>query len=127
MQMVCDRLDVDVAVEAEMADRDQDRILDAREPDLLGVIVADRLMAGHEGKDVVHELAKVAVGAGVQQFGTGHRQRQPAPRLERLSTTRRLAALSFDFLARQGCSPDGRRVPKSVGANRASEEISTMS
>src|SRR5271167_2861467 len=107
MQVVGDRLDVDIAVKTEVSDRDQDRILDAREPDLLGMTVADRLMARHEGKDVVHELAKVSVGTVVQEFGTGDRQRQPAPRLERLRAARRLAALSFDFLARQGCSPDG--------------------
>src|SRR3984885_14661121 len=127
MQMVGDRLDVDIAVEAEMADRDQDRIFDTREPDLLGMTVADRLVARHEGKDVVHELAKVAVGAVVQEFGTGHRQRQTAPRLDGLRATRCWTALRFCFLARQGCSPDGRRAPKPVCANRALEEISTMS
>jgi hypothetical protein len=35
--------------------------------------IADRLMAGHEGKDVVHEFTKVAVGAVIQEFRTGYR------------------------------------------------------
>lgn len=49
-----------------MADGNQDGVFDAGEPDLAGMTIANRFMARHERKDVMHEFTKVPVGAVVE-------------------------------------------------------------
>jgi hypothetical protein len=72
-------------------------------------------MARHEGKDIMDELAKVAVGAVIEKFGTGHRQWQRSLGPGDLAATKhmvtlRLATLGLGFLARQDASPESADV-----------------
>jgi hypothetical protein len=111
MQMIGNRLHIHVAIEGEMTDGNQDGVFDTGQPDLAGVAIADRFVARHEGKDIMHEFAKIAVGAVVEQFGTGHRQGQRSLGPGDFATTkhliaRRLATLGLGFLAWQGASPE---------------------
>jgi hypothetical protein len=75
VQVIGNGLDVDVALEAEMADRNQGCVFDAGKADLPRVTVAHGLVPRHERKHVMHEAAKVAVGAAGQEFRTRHGQR----------------------------------------------------
>jgi len=56
-------LDVDVAVDREMGDRDQHRILDAGEPDRLAVSRADALMMSRKAEQRMDEMAELPVAA----------------------------------------------------------------
>jgi len=74
VQVVGNGLDIDVTLQAEMADRNQGRILDAGKADVACVTVAHGFVPCHECKHVMHEAAKIPVSAAGQEFGTGYGQ-----------------------------------------------------
>ena len=60
-QMVAHRLHGDVALGLEVADRNKDCVLDAREADERSMAVADRLVTRLEGEEGVDKLAELPV------------------------------------------------------------------
>jgi len=68
--------------------------------DLPGVAVADRFVARHEGKYIVHEPSEVPVGVVVEQFGAGYRQRQRSLGFRAIAAAGGLVALGLGFSAR---------------------------